>query len=332
MVGSVFALILLFAPGLSLGQEATSPENNTNQNQEQGNRNTVNVSWDSSIEMITNTNVDNPSEGIWFIQFGSQGLITRERTETVYLTIDQMVGTNPKKNCTYGPEYGLSFSVLYPSCATQSQTTPQTLANTPVFESGMQYYVYFTDAEDTILNNVYSFNAIPGSSSESGSNTNTGNTSGNNNSSNGSTGTNNSSNASGNNSVGGLVGSGASIVSNIFANGIVPDCGYDIKTRSYQEGTGRACGLADLIILIQNIIEYIFILILPIAAIVFVYVGYLYLTSGGDAAKHTRAKQAMTSLVIGVVIILAAWLLIKIVLQELGVDTGISEMFLDLTT
>ena len=37
MVGSVFGLILLFTPGLSLGQEATSPENNTNQNPKNSN-------------------------------------------------------------------------------------------------------------------------------------------------------------------------------------------------------------------------------------------------------------------------------------------------------
>lgn len=118
----------------------------------------------------------------------------------------------------------------------------------------------------------------------------------------------------------------------IMANGLVSDCGYDIRTLSNEDGTGRMCGLADAIILIQRLIEYIFILILPIAAIVFVYVGYLFLTSGGNADKRSKAKKAMLSLVIGIVIIMAAWLIVKTILQTLGVDTSISEQFLDLNT
>lgn len=119
----------------------------------------------------------------------------------------------------------------------------------------------------------------------------------------------------------------------ILANGLVPDCGYDIRTLSNKEGAGRMCGLTDAITLIQRLIEYIFILILPIAAIVFVYVGYLFLTSGGNPDKRSTAKKAMLNLVIGIVIIMAAWLIVKTILLSLGVDdTGIPDQFLDLST
>jgi len=124
---------------------------------------------------------------------------------------------------------------------------------------------------------------------------------------------------------------------NILSGGIVltddvNGCGYNIKTTSNPDGTGRMCGLGDIIKLIQRIIEYIFILVLPIVAIVFVYVGFLYITSGGDTGKHTKAKQAMTNLGIGILVVLAAWLIVKSILTTLGVDTGIASMFLDLTT
>lgn len=121
-----------------------------------------------------------------------------------------------------------------------------------------------------------------------------------------------------------------SVQIDIVNNGLVPDCGYNIKTLSRPGGTGRMCGLSDLITLIQRVIEYIFILILPIAAIVFVYVGFLYLTSGGNKDKRTKAKKAMTSLGIGILVILAAWLIVKSILSSLGVDTGIAEQFLDI--
>ena len=53
------------------------------------------------------------------------------------------------------------------------------------------------------------------------------------------------------------------------------------------------------------------------------------MTSGEDASKRTAAKTAMTKLVIGIVVIMAAWLIVKTVLKTLGVDAGFT-MFLDL--
>jgi hypothetical protein len=120
-----------------------------------------------------------------------------------------------------------------------------------------------------------------------------------------------------------------SIQTDIISGGIVPDCGYNIRTQANETGTGRMCGISDLIILIQRVIEYIFILILPIAAIVFAYVGFLFLTSGGNTDKKTKAKKAMTNLVIGIVLVLAAWLIVQTVLTALGVDTSIARQFLD---
>lgn len=118
----------------------------------------------------------------------------------------------------------------------------------------------------------------------------------------------------------------------IMDRGLVPDCGYDIRTLSNENGAGRMCGLTDAIVLIQRVIEYVFILILPIAAVVFAFVGYLFITSGGNPDKRSKARKAMLSLVIGIVIIMAAWLLVKTILLSLGVDTGIAEQFLDLST
>lgn len=101
------------------------------------------------------------------------------------------------------------------------------------------------------------------------------------------------------------------------------DCGYNLGKG------GRMCLFSDLIILVDRVIDYIFILVLPIAAIIFAYAGYLYITSGGNPEKRTAAKKAMTYLVIGIAVIMMAWLLVKAVLTSLGVKASFT-LFLDL--
>lgn len=100
---------------------------------------------------------------------------------------------------------------------------------------------------------------------------------------------------------------------------VTRECGYD---------GGRMCNFTDLMSMINRIINYIFVLVLPIAAIIFAYAGYLYIVSAGDPQKRTAAKNAMTKLVIGIVIIMMAWILVKTILVALGVKAGFS--FLDM--
>ncbi len=102
------------------------------------------------------------------------------------------------------------------------------------------------------------------------------------------------------------------------------ECGYTDGPNGW-----KMCGFGDFVSLIQRIIEYIFVLILPIAAIVFAYAGYLFMTSAGDSNKRTAAKNAMTKLVIGIVVVMLAWLIVRLVLKTLGVSSGFT-MFLDI--
>lgn len=104
--------------------------------------------------------------------------------------------------------------------------------------------------------------------------------------------------------------------------GLLPECGYSLSDQ------GRSCGFNDFIVLINNIIKYIIVLIIPIMAIVFAYAGFLFLTSGGDSAKRTKAKKAMTSAIIGIVIILSAWLIVRTIVRALGVDENSTTYYL----
>jgi hypothetical protein len=106
----------------------------------------------------------------------------------------------------------------------------------------------------------------------------------------------------------------------VINNGIVArNCGYNLA-----EG-GRPCGFSDIIALIQRIIEYIFVLVLPIAAIVFAYVGWLYITSGGNSGKRDKAKAAMLNLLKGIILIMAAWLIVRTILVTLGAAPEIKQ-------
>lgn len=111
----------------------------------------------------------------------------------------------------------------------------------------------------------------------------------------------------------------------IIDNGIVPtNCGKTIN------GEHKLCGFPQLIELIDRAIKFIFVLMLPITAIVFAYAGYLYLTSGGSSTKRDAAKKAMTNVIIGIIIVLAAFLVVRTILLALGVDTSQDWVFLNI--
>ena len=96
-----------------------------------------------------------------------------------------------------------------------------------------------------------------------------------------------------------------------FAAGLVP-CG----------NTGQpACDFNGFMTLINTVIRFIlFDLVVPIAAIMFFYAGFLMVTSGGSAESKTKAKGIFTNAVFGLVIAVAAWLIIRTLLLILGFE------------
>ena len=65
----------------------------------------------------------------------------------------------------------------------------------------------------------------------------------------------------------------------VFAQGgIVPDCGPD-------------CGFNDLITLIQRVINFIIIVASPIAALLFAWAGWLYMSASGDQNQISKAQM-----------------------------------------
>lgn len=96
-----------------------------------------------------------------------------------------------------------------------------------------------------------------------------------------------------------------------FAAGLVPDC-----------DPTKGCGWNDLMALVNKVINFVlFKMALPIAAIMFAYAGFLMVTAGGEAAHaREKAKEIFSNAVKGLIIALAAWLIISTLLAILGYD------------
>lgn len=55
--------------------------------------------------------------------------------------------------------------------------------------------------------------------------------------------------------------------------------------------------------LVKKIAEWFYKIMVPLAAIMVLYAGFLFLTSGGDEEKIKKAKKAITYTIVGVAII-----------------------------
>ena len=84
----------------------------------------------------------------------------------------------------------------------------------------------------------------------------------------------------------------------------------------------QPCDFNALMTLVNTVINFmLYFMVIPIAAIMFVYAGFELLTAGGESAHaRTKAKSIFTNALIGLVIAMACWLIVKLVLSTLGYD------------
>ena len=93
------------------------------------------------------------------------------------------------------------------------------------------------------------------------------------------------------------------------AGGLVP-CGGEATD---------PCSFSHLLIGIETVINYVIMwIIIPLAAIIFMYAGYLMMTAAGNPAKLAAAKKAFWYVLFGLFIALSAWLVIEGLMKGLG--------------
>ncbi len=112
-----------------------------------------------------------------------------------------------------------------------------------------------------------------------------------------------------------LVGT-ALIVPSIVSAQIVPDC-------------GAGCGWDDLIQLAKNILDFIVMLAITASALMFAYAGWLFFSDTGNASNVEKGKKIFGAVVVGLIIVLVAWLVVNTILVTLtgrGLDERVNSV------
>lgn len=78
-----------------------------------------------------------------------------------------------------------------------------------------------------------------------------------------------------------------------------------------------ACTVCDLAKLAQNILNDGIYIAVFMSALLFAWAGFLYLTNVANSGQHSKAVEVFKNVVIGLVIILASWLVVDVVMRTL---------------
>jgi hypothetical protein len=88
--------------------------------------------------------------------------------------------------------------------------------------------------------------------------------------------------------------------------------------------------LSDIVGILERVIK----LLAPAAGIAFLIMlligGFQFINSGGDPKAAGQARTTLTYAVIGIILVVSAWLILKLIAQITGVD--VTEVKLDIPT
>lgn len=94
---------------------------------------------------------------------------------------------------------------------------------------------------------------------------------------------------------------------------------------------GPDCNWSDIITLGHNILNFIVMLSIVASGIMFAYAGWLFFSDTGNSGNIEKGKKIFSSIVIGLVIVLVAWLVVNTILVSLtgkGLDDRVNEISL----
>lgn len=97
-------------------------------------------------------------------------------------------------------------------------------------------------------------------------------------------------------------------------SGLVP-CGFNPFSPSNTSDSATGCQACNLAQLIQNIITFAIGIAIPIAAALFAYAGFLYITSASNPGNISKAKGIFKDALVGFLIAVCAWLIINTLLH-----------------
>ena len=103
--------------------------------------------------------------------------------------------------------------------------------------------------------------------------------------------------------------------------------GGTITGETWQTAGGTAAGK-----LIGSLVGAIFIFSFLLAFVYLLLGAFNWITSGGDKAKLESARDMITQAIVGIIIVAAAWAIMKLVGQFVGIDLGTDSIKLPIPT
>lgn len=103
-------------------------------------------------------------------------------------------------------------------------------------------------------------------------------------------------------------------------SGLVP-CGKSQAGPGESQEVKAPCQFCHFFVMFKGILDFALKLVITIAVLMFVYGGFLYLVSGNNPSQLQTAMKVLTSTVIGLIIIFAAWIIISTIFVFLGLST-----------
>ena len=103
------------------------------------------------------------------------------------------------------------------------------------------------------------------------------------------------------------------------AKGLVPDCNITGKLNSTSDNYAVPCDFNMIMKMINDVINFLLVkMATPLFALILIYVGWLYLSDKGSVENVSKSKKILKNALIGYVIALAAWIIVKTILSGLG--------------
>ena len=88
-------------------------------------------------------------------------------------------------------------------------------------------------------------------------------------------------------------------------------------------GGGTECTVCHIAELAQNVLNTGIYIAVFLSAILFAWAGWKYVTAGGNSGQAGQAREIFTNVLIGLIIILAGWLVVDTVMKTL-VDESVA--------
>ena len=79
--------------------------------------------------------------------------------------------------------------------------------------------------------------------------------------------------------------------------------------------SGPDCTFCSLMQMVNSIIQWIFLIIIPVATLVVAFAGFKLIMSKGNGSALSEAKKLLTNAIIGLIIMFIAWTVIDTILK-----------------